>query len=163
MNNIIDENLHATGGHVGTVWNSGGRSGTICMRLAATQLQDKRQADKRCIKGRLYIIIKIFQHWQVHILDACFWLFSWQPLNIWFGKCGSTLDDIATRKQILHVLAASCMQNGHFLLSCCENNYLNKQMKPPIKNLRICETHVLNKCYPSTLCMARSNLIRRFL
>ncbi len=43
-------NLHATGGH----------SGTICMPLAATRLQDKRQADKRCVKGRLYIIIIFF-------------------------------------------------------------------------------------------------------
>ncbi len=42
--------LHATGGH----------QGTICMRLAATRLQDKRQADKRCVKGRLYIIIIFF-------------------------------------------------------------------------------------------------------
>jgi hypothetical protein len=43
-------NLHATDGH----------SGTICMRLVATRLQDKRQADKRCVKGHLYIIIIFF-------------------------------------------------------------------------------------------------------
>jgi hypothetical protein len=59
-------NLPATGGH----------SGAICMRLAAIRLQDKRQANKRCVKGRLYIIIIFFYHWQVHILDACFQLFS---------------------------------------------------------------------------------------
>ncbi len=40
-------NLHVTDGH----------SSTICMRLAATGLQDKRQADKWCVKGHLYIII----------------------------------------------------------------------------------------------------------
>ncbi len=45
--NKIDQNLHATGGH----------SGTISMRLAATRLQDKRQADKRCVVVCLYIII----------------------------------------------------------------------------------------------------------
>ncbi len=73
-------NLHATGGH----------SVTICMRLGATRLQDKRQADKRCVKGRIYIIIIIFLHWQVHILDACFGLFSWRHLDIWFGKCTGT-------------------------------------------------------------------------
>ncbi len=32
----------------------------ICMRLEATRLQDKRQADKRCVKGCLYIIIIFF-------------------------------------------------------------------------------------------------------
>ncbi len=59
--NKIDGNLHATGGHVGT----------ICMRLAATQvqfacnwratrLQDRSQADKYCVKGRLDIIIIFF-------------------------------------------------------------------------------------------------------
>ncbi len=36
-----------------------------------------------------------------------------------------------------------------------------KKMKTPLKNLRIYMTHVLNKCYPSTLCMARSNLISK--
>jgi hypothetical protein len=32
----------------------------VCMQLAATWLQDKRQADKRCLKGHLYIKINIF-------------------------------------------------------------------------------------------------------
>jgi hypothetical protein len=60
--NKIDGNLHATVGH----------AGIICMRLAATQvqfavllaatqLQDKRQADKRCVKGCIYIIIIFFK------------------------------------------------------------------------------------------------------
>jgi hypothetical protein len=59
--NKNDRNLHA----------SCGLTGAVCMRLAATQvqfacnwratqLQDKRQADKRCVKGRLYIIIIFF-------------------------------------------------------------------------------------------------------
>jgi hypothetical protein len=42
-------------------------SGTICMQLAATRLQDKRQADKRCVKGQSFHHNYIFLHWQVHI------------------------------------------------------------------------------------------------
>ncbi len=74
--NKIDGNLHATGSHVDTIcmrlaatrvqfacdWRplsynlhaAGGHSVTICMRLVATRLEDKRQADKRRVKGRLY-------------------------------------------------------------------------------------------------------------
>ncbi len=65
--NKINGNLHATGGQVDT----------ICISLAASQvqfacdwwtrLQDKRQADKRCVKGRLCIIIIFFYHLQVHL------------------------------------------------------------------------------------------------
>ncbi len=36
-------------------------------------------------------------------------------------------------------------------------------MKTPLKKLRIYATLVLNKWSPSTLCMARSNLIRRYV
>ncbi len=36
----------------------------------------------------------IENHWSL--------LFSWQSLDIWFGKCAVSMDDIATRKQILH-------------------------------------------------------------
>jgi hypothetical protein len=53
-----------------------------------------------------------------------------------------TMNDKATRKQILHAVAASCMQ------ARCENYYLNKKMRTPLKNLRIYATHVLNKCCP---------------
>ncbi len=38
-----------------------------------------------------------------------------------------------------------------------------RQSHATFKNLTIYATHVLNKCYPSTLCMARSNLIRRYV
>jgi hypothetical protein len=48
--NKIGQNLDATDGH----------AGTICMRLAATRLQDKKQANKWCVKGHLYIIILFF-------------------------------------------------------------------------------------------------------
>ncbi len=81
----------------------------------------------------------------------------------WFGKCVGTMDGKATRKQILHALAVSCVQSRQFLQARCENNYLNKKIKTPFKKLRIYEPHVLNKCFPSTLCMVRSNLMRRFL
>jgi hypothetical protein len=152
--NKIFRNLHATDDH----------AGTICMPLAATRLQDKRQADKRCVKGRLYIIkfffsiskstsLTVLLTIQLMALGYLVWKMRWY----YFDK--------ATRKQILHALAASCMQckAAIFLQARCENYYLNKKMKKPLKNLRIYATHVLNKCYPSTLCMARSNLIRRYL
>jgi hypothetical protein len=35
-------------------------------------------------------------------------------INIWLGKCARTVDEIATRKQILHSLAASYMQSHQF-------------------------------------------------
>jgi hypothetical protein len=35
----------------------------------------------------------------------------------WFGKCAGTMDDIATWKQILHALAASCVQSRQFFAS----------------------------------------------
>jgi hypothetical protein len=45
-------------------------------------------------------------------------------LNIWFGKCAGTVDEIATRKQkleiqkqILLALAASCIQSRQFFAS----------------------------------------------
>ncbi len=142
--NKIDGNLHATVGH----------AGTICMQLAATLLQfacdwrplrynlhatgghsvtrqetSRQEACKRPPLHHNYI----FWHWQVHILDACFRLFSWRSLDTWFGKCSGTMDDIATQKQILHALAASCVQSRQFFASTWENNYLNKKMKTPLK------------------------------
>jgi hypothetical protein len=44
--------FHATGGH----------AGTICMRLAAPRLQDKRQAERSYVKGHLYVIIIFVKH-----------------------------------------------------------------------------------------------------
>ncbi len=118
-------NLHATNGH----------SGTIFMRLAATRVHfacewwplgyKTRDKQTRSVKGRLYIIIMFFfYHWHVYILDACFWLYSWQPLDIWFGKCAGIMDDIATRKQILHALAASCAQSRQFFASTLREKLL---------------------------------------
>ncbi len=89
----------------------------ICMRLAATWLQDKRQADKRCVTGFIYIIILVFLALASPHSRPCFWLFRWRPLDIWFGKCAGNIDDKAARKQNLYVLAASCMQSPQFFAS----------------------------------------------
>ncbi len=45
----------------------------------------------------------------------------------------------------------------------CQNNYLNSKIRKPLKNLRTCATHVLCRAYPSTLCIAWSNLVRQFI
>jgi hypothetical protein len=65
-------------------------------------------------------------------------------------------------KVLMHQRPVAC-KAASFLQARCENNYLNKKMKTPLKNLRIYATHVLAKAYPLTLCMARSNLVRQFL
>jgi hypothetical protein len=45
--NKIHRNLHATGGHAGkNLHATGGHSSTICLRLVAARLQDKRQKVK---------------------------------------------------------------------------------------------------------------------
>ncbi len=62
------------------------------------------------------------------------------------------MDDIATPKQILHVLAASCVQSRQFFASTLREQLFEVKNEDAIKNLRIYTTHVLNKCYPSTLC-----------
>jgi hypothetical protein len=83
-------NLHATGGH----------SGTICMRLAATRFQDKRQADKWCVKGRLYILI-IFFSFRKSTSSAMLLTFQLTALGYLVWKCAGTMDDKATRKQFI--------------------------------------------------------------
>ncbi len=90
----------------------------------------------------------------------------------WFYSCCMQLS--ATRvkfiwdwppvacKVFMHQRPVAC-KAASFLQARCENNYLNKKMKTPLKNLRIYATHVLAKAYPLTLCTARSNLVRQFL
>jgi hypothetical protein len=97
--NKIGRNLHATGGH----------AATICMRQAATRLQDKRQADKRCVK--------------VHILGHASEYSTDGPFFIWFGKCAGTMDDKAIWNQILHMLAASCVQSRLFFSSTLREEF----------------------------------------
>ncbi len=85
-------------------------------------------------------------------------------INIWFGKwdrrpLGYNLN--ATGRQ-LHVFFACNWQpvacnSASFFQACCKNNYLNLKMKTSFKNPRIYAKHVLEKCYPSTLCIARFN------
>jgi hypothetical protein len=115
--NKIGRNLHATGGH----------AGTICMRLAATRLQDKRQADKRCVKGHLYITIIFLYHWQIHILHHASNYSADGSWDIWFVKCAGTMNDKATQKQILHVLAASCVQSRQFFASMLREQLFEKK------------------------------------
>jgi hypothetical protein len=43
----------------------------------------------------------------------------------------------------------------------CQKNYFEFKNEETIKNLRIYATYVLARAYPSTLCMARSNLVRQ--
>ncbi len=80
------------------------------MRRAATRLQDKRQADKWCVKSCLYIIIIFFSigkstsstHASDYSADGP-WIFG--------------LENALVRKQILQALAASCVQSRQFFAS----------------------------------------------
>jgi hypothetical protein len=47
-------------------------------------------------------------------------------LYIWFGKCAGTMDNKATRKLILHALAASCVQSSQFLASTLRDLLVEK-------------------------------------
>ncbi len=113
-------NLHATGGHSVT-----------------RQETSRQEVCKRPPLHHNYIFLSLGSPHP----RPCFWLFSWRPLDIWFGNCAGTMDDKATQKQILHALAASCVQGTRLLQARCENNYLNKKMKTPLKNLRIYPRH----------------------
>ncbi len=80
-------------------------------------------------------------------------------INIQFGKwdwrqLGYNLN--ATGRQ-LHVFFASRMKFCQFFSSMLQKQLLNLKMKTPFKNPRIYAKHVLAKCYPSALCIARSN------
>jgi hypothetical protein len=87
----------------------------------------------------------------IHV--ACHWRPRGYTLHATGGHSGKIhMRLAASRVQTLHALAASCVQS--FLQARCENNYLNKKMKTPLKILRIYATHVLAKAYPLTLCMA---------
>jgi hypothetical protein len=56
-----------------------------------------------------------------------------------FGKRTGTMDDIATRKQILHALSASCMQSRQFFASTLREQLFELKNEDAIKkseNLR---------------------------
>jgi hypothetical protein len=79
---------------------------------------------------------------------ACDWRSLMYNLHAASGHSGTIFMRLAaSRMHILHALAASCMQSRQFLKARCQNNYLNKKMKTPLKNLRIYATHVLAKAY----------------
>ncbi len=109
-------------------------------------------------------------------------------INIWFGKCARTMYEKAKGKQKLETrgktlhgtgghsgtippvtcyfcmrLVATIMQSGQFFASKLGEQLFELKMKTPFKIPRIYPTHLLAKCYPSTLCMARSKLMRPFL
>jgi hypothetical protein len=95
------------------------------MQLAATQVQDKRQADKRCVKGHLYVHYNyIFHHWQVHILDHADysadgpWIFGLEnALVLWMTKPHGS--KFARASSQLH---AKCKATS-FLQARFENNF----------------------------------------
>ncbi len=69
----------------------------------------------------------------------------WEYINLIFSK--------GTTNFCMHQRPVQC-KAASFLKARSQNNYLNKKIKTPIKNLRIYATYVLAKAYPSTLCMA---------
>ncbi len=98
----------------------------------------------------------------IHV--ACDWGPLWHNLHATGGHSGTiymrwppVAFKIFMRQRPVACKAASCLQ------ACCQNNYLNKEVKTPLKNFRIYATYVLARTYPSTPCMARSNLMRQFL
>jgi hypothetical protein len=61
-------------------------------------------------------------------------------MAVWFGKCAVTMDDKATRKQILHMLTASCVQSRQFFASKLREQLFELKKEDAImksKNLRI--------------------------
>ena len=55
----------------------------------------------------------------------------------------------ASRRQILHALAASTCKVANFLQARCDNNYLNLKMKKPLKNLSLYAVRELFSAYPT--------------
>ncbi len=119
----------------------------VCMRLAASRKQIVPVWPP--VACKLYPRVRLT--FQVTALGYLVWKMRW-----YYGW-QSNGSKFCTRQRPIACKDAS------FLQACCENNYLNKKMKTPLKNLRIYATHVLYKCYPSTLRMARANLIRWYL
>ncbi len=61
-------------------------------------------------------------------------------MDIWFGKCAGTMDGKATRKQILHMLAASCVQSRQFFASTLREQLFelkNEDANKKYENLRV--------------------------
>jgi hypothetical protein len=127
-------------------------TGTIFMRLAATQIQfackwrplgyktrDKRTrgVQKAVFRSHLSIFSIDKSTSSTHASN-----FSadgpWIGFEVWKMHYG-TMDDIATWKQILHVLAASCMQSRQFFASTLREQLIEFKNEDAIKkseNLR---------------------------
>jgi hypothetical protein len=103
----------------------------------------------------------------IHV--ACDWWPLGYNLHATVGHLGTLcMQLLATR---VHFICAGHQSHSNFACATgqllakqarCQNNYLNKKMKKPLKNFRIYATYVLARVYPSTPCMARSNLMRQF-
>jgi hypothetical protein len=68
-----------------------------------------------------------------------------------------------TAANFVRAIAASCVQSQPYFASTRPEQLFELKNEDAIKNLRVYATHVLSKCYPTTLCMAQSNLIRWYL
>ncbi len=81
---------------------------TIFMRLVAN-LVTRQEASEQEAFLVVFTPLLFFYHCQAHIPDPMLPI-SLRSLDIWFGKCAGTINNRATRKPILHALAASCVQ-----------------------------------------------------
>jgi hypothetical protein len=99
------------------------------MRLAATWLQDKIQADKRYVKGSLYIIIIFFSigkstspmHSSDYSADGL-WIFYLE--NVTMDDIATRKQKLETRKQILHV-----QDQQRRLLLCSHVRHVQVQLR----------------------------------
>jgi hypothetical protein len=160
--NTISRNLHATGGHAVQFafdWRPLGYNLHATGDHSVTRQDTSRK--EVCKRPPLHHN-NIFLALASQHPRPCFWLFSWIGYLVWkirwyYGWQSNTEANFACTSGQLHA------KPPFFLQTRCENNYKNTKMRTPLKNLRNYEAHVRNKCSPSTLHMARSNLIRRYL
>jgi hypothetical protein len=85
------------------------------MCLAATQLQDKRQADKRCVKGHLYITIIFLWPWQVHILHHAS---NYSADGLWKIDLENALVQWMTKPTEANFPGASCQLRAKLPVFC---------------------------------------------
>jgi hypothetical protein len=94
---------------------------TICVGLAATRVQ-------------------FACNWRPHASNYSAdgpWIFGLEnALVLWMTKPHGS-------KFCMRLRPVAC-KAASYLQACCKNNYLNKKMRKPLKNLRMYATHVLN-------------------
>jgi hypothetical protein len=80
---------------------------------------------------------------------ACYWRPLGYTLYVTGGHSGTIYMRLAaSRMQILHALAASCVLSRQFFASTLGEQLFELKIKMPLKNLRLYATHVLAKTYP---------------